>query len=305
MIQAVSGDVVQLMIKYGNNGNVVANTAQINLSPAGGFVSLSPLNGTLGTLGIGQSGTLVVTGSVGPKNYVSFTPSATLTSSLPTLSDSVIIQEPFVCGDGLLTRTEVCDTVGQLGVVMSGQICENQQNSCVLVTKYIVNTACFNYQVGTQTGGPICSSVQIPLADASCNTLSANTPVSNTNGYSVALSCQGSGTVATTPITIDCGNGTSLTGFGASLQGNCQYSGGFIGSAQCRVANDLSKESCKAPISITAGQCKSLEAEDGSVVILEEDDGNFVGESRFTCTTNNGITAQTMRIDCNGTSNND
>ena len=89
------------------------------------------------------------------------------------------------------------------------------------------------------------------------------------------------------------------------MQGTCQYTGGFVGNAQCRVAGDLNNLSCKAPISITAGQCKSLEAEDGSVVILEEDDGNLVGESRFTCTTNNGITAQTMRIDCNGTVNND
>lgn len=97
----------------------------------------------------------------------------TLSSSLPTLSDSVIIQEPFVCGDGFLTRNEVCDPVGQLGVIISGQECQKQQNSCVLVTKYIVNTACFDYQFGTQTGGQICSSVQLPLSDASCTSMTA------------------------------------------------------------------------------------------------------------------------------------
>ncbi len=129
--------------------------------------------------------------------------------------------------------------------------------------------------------------------------------MSTSNGYSVSLSCLGNNTLAGTPITIDCGNGNVLSGVGASLQATCQYTGNFVGNAQCRVGNDLNNLACKSPISITAGQCKSLEAEDGGVVILEEDDGDFVGESRFTCTTNNGITAQTMRIDCNGTLNND
>ncbi|MEI7562451.1 MAG: hypothetical protein WCJ39_01675 [bacterium] len=110
------------------------------------------MNASVGTLGIGQSGTIILTGIVGPRNYISFTPTITLSSSVSNISDSVIIQEPMVCGDGLLTRNEVCDTQGQLGVIISGQVCENQQNTCVLVTKYIVNTACLTYQVGTQTG---------------------------------------------------------------------------------------------------------------------------------------------------------
>lgn len=63
-----------------------------------------------------------------------------------SLTDSVIIQEPFVCGDGLLTRTETCDTQGNLGVLFSGQVCQNQQNMCVLVTQSIINKACVNYQ---------------------------------------------------------------------------------------------------------------------------------------------------------------
>ncbi|MEI7562450.1 MAG: hypothetical protein WCJ39_01670 [bacterium] len=36
-------------------------------------------------------------------------------------------------------------------------------------------------------------------------------PVANSNGYAVTLSCQGNNTLATTPLTIDCGNGTLLT----------------------------------------------------------------------------------------------
>ena len=238
-------------------------------------------------------------GTVGPRNYISFTPSVSLTSSLPTLSDSVIIQEPFFCGDGLLTRTEECDTVGQLGVIMSGQVCEKQQNSCVLVTKSIINTACFDYQFGTQTGGHICDSKEITLADSTCKTMTATPPVSNSNGYAVTLSCQGNNTIAATPITIDCGNGIQLTGIGASLQGTCQYTGSFGGTAQCRVANDLNNPSCKQPISVTAGQCQSLTANDGNVIMVDNNgDNGYTADAKFSCSTIAGTTAHTMTIDC-------
>ncbi|MEI6672249.1 MAG: hypothetical protein WCL02_02570 [bacterium] len=67
-----------------------------------------------------------------------------------TLTDTVLIQEPLVCGDGFLTRNEPCDTNGNLGVLFSGQVCENQQGSCVLRTTSIVNNACINYQYTNQ-----------------------------------------------------------------------------------------------------------------------------------------------------------
>jgi len=40
MIQAVSGDQVQLIIYYGNNGNTAANTGILSLSNVSGFTSL-------------------------------------------------------------------------------------------------------------------------------------------------------------------------------------------------------------------------------------------------------------------------
>ncbi|MEI7562449.1 MAG: hypothetical protein WCJ39_01665 [bacterium] len=87
------------------------------------------------------------------------------------------------------------------------------------------------------------------------------------------------------------------------MQGTCQYTGGFVGNAQCRVANDLNNLSCKAPVSITAGQCQSLDAHDGTVIIVDGDNDPYSADARFTCTTRNNITAQTMKIDCgNGTS---
>ena len=67
-------------------------------------------------------------------------------NSTQTVSDSVKVQEPFVCGDGLITRTEPCDTAGQIGLTISGQVCENHGGFCVAVTKDIVNTACLDYR---------------------------------------------------------------------------------------------------------------------------------------------------------------
>lgn len=52
-----------------------------------------------------------MTGIVGPNNYLTITPRATLSYNTGiSVVDTVIIQEPFVCGDGLLTRNEPCDT---------------------------------------------------------------------------------------------------------------------------------------------------------------------------------------------------
>jgi len=58
----------------------------------------------------------------------------------------------MICGDGALTKTETCDTQGDLGVLFSGQVCENQQGMCVLVTKAIINNACINYQYTNPLG---------------------------------------------------------------------------------------------------------------------------------------------------------
>lgn len=61
--------------------------------------------------------------------------------------------EPFVCGDGIITRTEPCDTLGNVGVFYSGQVCENQQGVCILKTQSIINNACITYQYPNPAGG--------------------------------------------------------------------------------------------------------------------------------------------------------
>lgn len=113
---------------------------------------------------------------VGPKNYISFMPTARLTyNSGLLLTDTVKIQEPFVCGDGILTRTETCDIQGNLGVLYSGQVCQNQQGMCVLVTQSIINNACINYQytnpLGGMTTGQSCSAATATLMNPTCTTM--------------------------------------------------------------------------------------------------------------------------------------
>ncbi len=131
------------------------------------------------------------------------------------LSDTVTIQEPFVCGDGLLTRTELCDTAGNIGVLFSGQVCENQQNMCVLRTTSIINNACINYQyinnLGVLTTGQDCDEVILPLMNAACEIMTGAAPIVTSNGYDVNLSCKASNATPSTPIIIDCGNGTSIS----------------------------------------------------------------------------------------------
>ena len=158
---------------------------------------------------------------------------------------------------------------------MSGQVCENQQGICVLTTKYIVNRACLDYNFGnTSLGmstGQICSEVSLPLVDPNCSALTTSSPVATSTGYKVNMSCQGHNTSASTPISIDCGNGMILSGFGSFIAGTCQYSGSYIGNAQCRVGNDTTNPSCRQPVAPNAGQCKALEARDGTVVIVNDD----------------------------------
>lgn len=300
MIQAVSGDLVQFTITYANNGNTMWTHAILWLSWIWGFTSLSSFNGTINLIPIDYTGTIVLTGIVGPRNYISFSPTARLTHDMGEIvTDSIVIQEPLVCGDGILTRTEPCDTAGQLGVLYSGQVCQNQLGACVLITQSIVNNACISYQYNNPLGGIItgqsCSSVNAALMNATCSTMTGSTPVVTNNGYTINFACTASNATPTTPISIDCGNGTSVSWMGTNFNGTCSYASWFVGSnAQCRVGNDITNVACRVPVAWNQMQC-DLEALDGRIVIVD-DNGN--GEGRFRCETRNAAIAQTMRIDC-------
>lgn len=300
MIQAVSGDVVQFTITYSNSGNAIASNSTLSLTWIQGFTTLSATSFTIGELSIESNGTVVVTGVVWPKNYISFVPTARLTYNSGQLAtDSVLIQEPMVCGDGLITRTEVCDTQSSMSAFFAGQTCENQQGQCVLVTNSIINNACINYQytntLGVSITGQSCDSIDVALTQASCVSLTGTTPEATQNGYEIEYTCRGnSSSSATTPITIDCGNGTSVAWLWSMVQGTCRYESAFNGHAQCRVGNDINNPLCRLAVNESLLQC-DLEALDGRIIIVDD---NGDGEGRFRCETRDGVDAQTISIDC-------
>lgn len=299
-IQAVSGDIVQFTITYANFGNTTGANATISLSGIQGLTSVSPYNGTLGTLTLNTTGTLIITWMVGPKNFVSFVPTARLSyNSWALLTDSVTIQEPLVCGDGMLTRNEQCDTAGNLGVLFSGQVCENQQGSCVLVTQAIINVARITYQYPNPQWwyitGEAWSSVSAPLQNASCSAMTGSTPISTTNGYDTNFTCRGTSTLPTTPISIDCGNGTTISWTWPVFNGTCSYAAWFVGAAQCRIGNDTANAACRVNVTPTAMQCTISPS--STIVIVDGTTNNFEGEKTYTCSTVGNTTA-TITLDC-------
>ncbi len=301
MIQAISGDTVQLTITYANRGNVVANNATLLLSWIQWFfTTASTFNETLSTIAIDYTGTIILTGIVGPKNYVTFSPTASLYyNNWMSLSDNVVVQEPMICGDWLLTKTESCDTQGNLGVEFSGQVCENQQGMCVLVTQSIINNACINYQYANPLGGMItgqaCSSVNTALMNASCSTMTGSEAITTSNGYDINFTCTANNAASDTPISIDCGNGTSVSWTWTITNGTCSYATSFIGNAQCRVGSDITNVACRVPVPTTQMQC-DLEALDGRIILVDTDNSEW--EGRFRCETRDDVVAQELEIDC-------
>lgn len=85
---------------------------------------------------------------------------------------------------------------------------------CILRTTSIINKACINYQyinnLGVVTTGQDCDEVELPLVTPSCASMTGSSPVVTNNGFDVNLNCRANNATANTPITIDCGNGTSL-----------------------------------------------------------------------------------------------
>jgi len=64
----------------------------------------------------------------------------------------------------------------------------------------------------------------------------------------------------------------------------CTYSSSFVGNAQCKVGTDGTNPACRVPVSLNAGQCKSLEALEGTIALV---DGNNDAESPLRCETIN------------------
>lgn len=116
-------------------------------------------------------------------------------------------------------------------------------------------------------------------------------PITTNDGYKITYTCTGNDTAATTPITINCGNGTNVSWFWSSLVGTCEYDEGFVGNAQCIVGNNACSPISASP---NAGLCEDLTSEAWPVLIVDED-GEAVGN--FRCETTNNVEAK-ITIDC-------
>lgn len=83
MIQAVSGDIIQFTMTYGNSGNTVATHAILYVSGRqNNFTATNGFNSTINIISIDEVQTIVLTGIVGPRNFISFTATPRITHDI-------------------------------------------------------------------------------------------------------------------------------------------------------------------------------------------------------------------------------
>lgn len=229
-ILAISGDIVQLEIVIINTGNV-ALTWNISLSNITGFVWYAWFTSWNAFVVPWTSQTITLTGLAGPKNYVWFSPRGNLSYGTVSVFDTVLIEEPLVCGDGLITQNELCDTNWQIWTFLPWQHCEERNWQCTLVTEDITNTVCMNYVTSAGTWEQ-CMTVtvdyqQTEVTDALCDSITSpsNTiVVGSNNQWSMNFTCSSQNNVVANQIRIDCGNWNTWTANGvSSFTHSCNY----------------------------------------------------------------------------------
>ena len=232
---AVSGDLIERVVTYQNSGNVDLHNVVVNLqfpSNVDGFPGLTEYSFDL--LPFGSEGSFVVTGYVGPQGFDPITAIGRIWAqeygAVPAdTDDATVIEKPLQCHDGYLTEDELCDfdSNGNLiGTLLPGQSCQSRAGipayGCEVVTEYIINTGCIDYSYtlgnGTFNGG-YCVWVTSDVEGPMCRSVTVLDEVQqSTTGWDVYFSCIGQNTTATTLISMDCGNGQYITGYGASLE---------------------------------------------------------------------------------------
>jgi len=117
----------------------------------------------------------------------------------------------LVCGDGLITQDELCDTNATNNNLLPGQYCENQNGQCVLVTENITNRVCMEYTTDLGTGEQ-CVNVMVNYEqeeDVMCESLESEygVVIADEDGDgSMEFVCYAESGLIADEITIDCNN---------------------------------------------------------------------------------------------------
>lgn len=317
-VWGVSGDLVGFTVHYINSGNVdLHNTVVTLVFPSTALWFDPTYEWTIWDLPFGSGGVFVVTGIVGPQGFPDVVWTARIWAQefgidpVDTDADR-IIEKPMRCGDGFMTADEMCDFLSDgttIGTVLPGQVCQSRAGipayGCEVVTESIINTGCIDYgffiNSNYMTGG-YCVDVSSNVAGSHCENLATIEKTTQwLTGLDVQFLCEWTGTNDYTFITLDCGNGEYLTGFGAELEGTCHYTWAVDDatsfSAQCSVGTDTLNPNCQTDIDINAPEhasCDSLKAVHSNVLVVEKDEA---GALQFSCAATSGL-AQTMTIDC-------
>jgi len=141
--------------------------------------------------------------------------------------------------------------------------------------------ALFDYGTGNSWLTPICRNI---------------TTNAKTNGKDVQVLCEGKNTNTTTPMSIDCKNGTVYQGYASAAgiySATCSYPSANQASKakiSCAVANDTNNSDC-----VSSPNACTIEG--NSMVAIVGEDADNDGKIKYTCETKNGQDAL-LQIDC-------
>lgn len=285
-VRAASGHNISFTINYVNNGNVPANNVNISL-PNVWPLTITPFNNP-GTIWIWQQGSISIQWRINWTYFQTFNPTATISYNTGTnIIRSVTIEEPYECGDGLITRDEPCDTALNMNYWI-GQVCEEQWWVCVLTTKFISNTACIETSDWVQLS---CGSGVINLHQPRCHEVTVNKINDTTN----SILCVPQYHFYYTPYRIDCWGGSDIfTGYiwiGINnilnlVEKTCTYSNentATLAQATCQIWSEITTNQTQTACRRSLPAC-DIEVE-APIVIVDDPDEN--GTVEVECSTKN------------------
>lgn len=273
LVRAASGHNIAFTLNYVNNGNVPANNVNISL-PNIWPLTITPFNNPE-TIWIWQQGSVIIQWKINWTNFPTFTPTATISYNNGTnITRSVTIEEPYQCGDWLITRNEQCDTALNINY-WTWQVCENQWWACVLTTRFISNTACIQTLDWTE----ICSEPAIiNLHQPRCHEVTVTQQNTTTN----TVRCVPQYAFAYTPYRITCWGGADIftgyvwIGINNSLnmiEKNCTYSNentAMLAQATCQIGQEITNWTTQPACRRSLPSC-DIDV-DAPIVIVDSDE---------------------------------